>query len=256
MRAVGLSRKALLRILILGGTGEAAALAEALHGHADYHVILSLAGRTRAPKASPTAMRIGGFGGVDGLERYLKDSDIDVLIDATHPFAENICRNAALAAERASVSRLRLVRPPWKKLPGDRWIDVEGGQHAAKVLQGLARRVFLTSGHQDLEAFAALDDIWFLIRTIEPPGVPLPANALCITARGPFDEAAEGALLEEHGIDAIVTKASGGDATYGKIAAARKLGLSVVMMKRPPLPTGPVVHDTDAALDWLRRLSA
>ncbi|MGI9505819.1 MAG: cobalt-precorrin-6A reductase [Geminicoccaceae bacterium] len=245
----------MVRILILGGTGEAAALAEVLEPLLDHHVIVSLAGRTRAPKALPVEMRIGGFGGVDGLERYLKHADIDVLIDATHPFADDICRNAALAAKRISLPRLRLVRPPWQKVPGDHWIGVTDGEEAAKVLTGLANRVFLTSGHQDLEAFAALDDIWFLIRTIEPPSVPLPANVLCIRARGPFDEAAEAALLEEHRIDAVVTKASGGEATYGKIAAARMLGLPVLMIRRPSPPPGLVVYDTDAALDWLRHVS-
>ena len=245
----------MVHVLILGGTGEASALAEALKTWPDHHVIVSLAGRTRAPKAPPAAVRIGGFGGIDGLESYLKEADVDVLIDATHPFAETIGRNADLAAERASVPRLRLVRPPWRQQPGDRWIDVADGEQAAKALIGLAHRVFLTSGHRDLDAFADLDDIWFLIRTIEPPSVSLPANALCITARGPFDEAAEIALLEEHKIDAIVTKASGGDATYGKIAAARELDLPVLMIRRPSAPPGPVVHDVDAALDWLRRVS-
>ena len=124
------------------------------------------------------------------------------------------------------------------------------------MLPGLASRVFLTSGHRDLEAFASLDDIWFLIRTIEPVSGPRPRHMLNITKRGPFDEAAELALLREHRIDALVTKASGGSATYAKVAAARRLGLPAVMIKRPPPPPGPLVHDTDAALAWLRQVTA
>lgn len=252
----GLKSKALRPILILGGTAEAARLAEALRDWPDHHVIVSLAGRTRTPRSLPAEMRIGGFGGVDGLERYLKDAAIDVLIDATHPFAEQMSRHAALAAERLSIPRLRLVRTPWKKQPGDHWVDAIDGANAARSLPGLARRVFLTSGHQDLEAFAALDDIWFLIRTIEPPSGPLPAQVACITARGPFDQAAEVALLQEHRIDTIVSKASGGNATYGKIAAARSLGIPVVMINRSPPPPGPLVHNTDDALTWLRHVTA
>lgn len=241
-------------VLILGGTAEAAALAQALSGWSDLDVITSLAGRTRKPEALPGEMRIGGFGGPEGLASYLRNRSINVLIDATHPFAEQMSRHAALAAERVNVPRLRLIRRPWERQPDDQWIDVADADDAAGVLPGLGRRIFLTTGHRDLEAFAGLDDLWFLIRTIEPAGGPLPRQVLCIRERGPFDETSEIALLEEHRIDALVTKASGGDATYAKIAAARKLGLPVIMIQRPSPPPGPTAHDTDAAQAWLRQV--
>lgn len=242
------------RVLILGGTAEAAALARALSDWPDYDVIVSLAGRTRTPERVAGTMRIGGFGGPDGLASYLRDQSIDALIDATHPFAEQMGRHAVLAVEQASIQRLRLVRHPWEKKPGDNWVDAIDIVDAAAMLQGLARRVFITSGHRDIEAFAELDDIWFLIRTIEPVARPLPGQVLCVQAKGPFDEADETALLQKHRIDAIVTKASGGEATYAKIAAARRLGLPVVMIQRPDPPPGPIVHDTVAAKTWLRQV--
>ena len=164
-------------------------------------------------------------------------------------------RNAATAAAQADVPRLRLLRPAWTKRPGDHWTEATDGADAAAKLPSLASRVFLTTGHRDLEAFAALHDIWFLIRTIEPVGGRLPRHLFRLTARGPFEEADEIALLEEHRIDAVVTKASGGAATYAKIAAARRLGLPVIMIRRPEPPPGPIVHDTDAAQAWLRQVT-
>lgn len=245
----------MITVLIVGGTGEAATLATSLHSQPDLRVITSLAGRTRSPEAVSGEVRIGGFGGVDGLARYLRDQSIDALIDATHPFAEVMSEHAVSAATRAGVPLLRLTRPPWTRCNGDRWIEVADATAAAASLPGLASRVFLTSGHQDLEVFATLDDIWFLIRTIEPVAGPLPKQAHCIEARGPFDEADEIALLTKHRIDTLVTKASGGSATYPKIAAARKLGLPVIMIKRPEASAGPTVHDTAAAQSWLRQVT-
>ena len=243
------------RLLILGGTAEAAALARGLQAWPDLDVTTSLAGRTRMPEALSGEIRIGGFGGVEGLEAYLSNESFDLLIDATHPFAEQMSHNAALAAERAGVRRLRLVRPSWQRRSGDNWIEVADIASASEVLPSLAGRVFLTSGHQDLAAFAKLDNIWFLIRTIEPVAGPLPRQGLALQARGPFIEEDEVALLQEHRIEALVTKASGGDATYAKIVAARRLGLPVVMIRRPPEPSGPIVHDVDAALVWLRQVT-
>ncbi len=244
-------------ILILGGTAEAAALAEALSAFADFHVTTSLAGRTRKPARLPGEMRSGGFGGPEGLASYLQDQSIDVLVDATHPFADQMTRHAVLAADQAKVPRLRLIRQPWERQADDRWVDAVDAEDAARVLPGLGQRIFLSTGQKDLAAFADQDDLWFLIRTIEPvaAGGPLPRQAHFIEARGPFDETSEIELLKKHRIDALITKASGGDATYAKIAAARRLGLPVVMINRAPSPPGPTVHDTRAALAWLRQVT-
>jgi precorrin-6A/cobalt-precorrin-6A reductase len=240
-----------MRFLILGGTSEAAALARALAGRPDLSVVTSLAGRTRDPLPLPGEVRVGGFGGAPGLEAFLREEAIARLIDATHPFALRISANAARACEAAGVPRLRLLRPPWPAGPGDRWHEVADAAAAARLLPRLGRCAFLTLGHGDLEAFAALDGVRLVARTIEPPANPPPIEARWIHARGPFRLGDEVALLERHGIDVLVSKASGGEATYPKLAAARALGLPVIMIRRPPPPPGPVVTSVAAALAWL-----
>ncbi len=239
------------RVLILAGTGEASALAAACVGRGDLEVISSLAGRTRAPKAPPGALRVGGFGGAAGLERFLKLRAIDRVIDASHPFAARIGRHAAAACRAAGVPRLRLLRPPWQAQAGDRWLEVADLAAAAAQLPALGRRAFVTVGQRGLEAFLGLGGVWLLIRTIEPPALPSLPQALWLQARGPFTLEAELALLRGHAIEVLVTKASGGEATYAKLAAARALGLPVVMVRRPPPPPGPVVATVAEALDWL-----
>jgi precorrin-6A/cobalt-precorrin-6A reductase len=242
-----------MRVLILAGTGEAAALAEACARQDGLEVISSLAGRTAAPRALPGEVRVGGFGGVAGLEQLLRARAVDRLVDASHPFAVQISSHAAAACRAAGVPRLRLLRPPWPKQAGDRWHEVDTLAAAAALLPQLGQRAFLTVGHKELAVFAGLERVWFLVRTIEPPaGVPL-KRALCLQARGPFALENELALLRRHRIDVLVTKASGGAATSAKLAAARSLGLPVIMVRRPPPPDGPVVSSVAAALDWLRR---
>ena len=237
-----------IRALILGGTTEAVRLAEACAAIPELEIITSLAGRTRAPATPPGAIRIGGFGGADGLERYLRAQAIDRLVDATHPFADRIGHNAEQACRAAGVPRLRLLRPPWQPRPGDRWIEVDSLAEAARRLPQPAR-VFLSVGRSDLGAFAGLQQ-WFLVRTIEPAERCL-TNARWLAERGPFRLEDELALLRAHAIDVVVTKASGGEATYPKLAAARQLGLPVIMVRRPPPPAGPVVDSVAAALAWL-----
>ena len=239
-------------MLILGGTAEAVKLARACAERSEVEAISSLAGRTRAPGLPPGEVRIGGFGGPGGLARFLTERAIDRVIDATHPFAVQIGAHAELACRDVGVPRLRLLRPPWTREPGDHWIEVAGLAEAAQRLPGLGRRIFLTVGHQDLEAFAGVD-LWFLVRTIEPPGVLPLRQGQWLAGRGPFGVEDELALLRTHAIDVLVTKASGGDATYAKLAAARQLGLPVVMVRRPPPPPGPVVNSVQAALAWLQR---
>jgi precorrin-6x reductase len=237
-----------IRALILGGTAEAVRLAEACAANPELEIITSLAGRTRAPNAPPGEIRIGGFGGADGLEHYLRARAIDRLVDATHPFAVRIGQNAEAACRAVGVPRLRLLRPPWQRESGDRWIEVDSLAEAARRLPRPGR-VFLSVGRSDLGAFAGQGQ-WFLVRTIEPAERCL-ANAHWLSGRGPFRIEDELALLREHAIDVVVTKASGGEATYAKLAAARQLGLPVIMVRRPPPPPGPVVESVADALAWL-----
>jgi precorrin-6A/cobalt-precorrin-6A reductase len=247
----------LKRLLILGGTGDAAELAAKAAQMPGIETIASLAGRTRQPSISgvipPKNTRIGGFGGVAGLTDYLLQQRIDLSIDATHPFAAQISFNAAAAAAAAGIPHLMLIRPAWEKTAGDRWIEVDNYQAAADLLPGLAQRIFSSIGRQELAAFAHLTDLWFLMRAIDPPppNTPLPPGELLLE-RGPFSFEDERSLLQQYRIEAIVSKNSGGDATYAKIAAARTLGLPVVMVQRPPVPPGESVSDLDSALDWLR----
>jgi precorrin-6A/cobalt-precorrin-6A reductase len=238
------------KLLILGGTAEAVALAGACASRPALAVISSLAGRTQHPTLPPGDVRIGGFGGAAGLARFLLERGIERVIDATHPFAAQMSVHAEHACREAGVPRLRLLRPPWVPVAGDRWIEVADFAEAAQRLPELGRRVFLTLGRRELEAFAQLD-LWFLVRTIETPGVlPLPQGQW-LAGRGPFAVKDELALLRTHAIDVLVTKASGGGATYAKLVAARRAGLPVLMVRRPPPPPGPVVGSVAAALAWL-----
>jgi precorrin-6A/cobalt-precorrin-6A reductase len=242
-----------LEILILGGTGEARALAERLAGRAGFRVTLSLAGRTRAPAAAPCALRIGGFGGAEGLAAHLRAEVIGALVDATHPFARAISANARAAAVAAGVPLVVVARPPWASEPGDRWTRVPGMAAAARALGDVPRRVFLAIGRQEVAAFRAAPQHRYLVRSVEPPDpADLPPDAGTILARGPFPEPEERALFAARGIEVVVAKNSGGDATYGKIAAARALGLPVVMVDRSP-SEGVTV---EAALDHLAVLAS
>jgi len=241
------------RLLVLGGTTEASALVRALAHHPDrFDVVLSLAGRTRAPRPEPVTMRTGGFGGPEGLAAWVVENGIDRLIDATHPFAARISRNAALAAERAGVPLLALRRPPWERVPGDLWTEVDDMAAASVALGVGPLRVFLTVGRQELAAFASAPQHAYSVRTIEPVGDVLSGLHLTeITARGPFTVEAETAFLREAEIERLVTKNSGGEATYAKIEAARDLGIPIVIVRRPSLPEVPSVPDAPAALDRL-----
>ena len=242
------------RLLILGGTAEGRALAaaaEARFGPA-LRVISALAGRTRAPRRPAGRVRIGGFGGAEGLAAWLRDERIDLLVDATHPFATRISAQARDAAARTETPRLVLVRPPWQPVPGDRWIDAATVEEAAQAIPAGAARVFLTVGARSLAPFALRPECWFLVRLVDAPAapVPLPRHRL-ICARGPFAETDERALLVEHGIDCLVTRASGGAATAAKLAAARALALPVVMVRRPAPPPGTHAASVEDALAWI-----
>jgi precorrin-6A/cobalt-precorrin-6A reductase len=200
------------------------------------------------------AVRSGGFGGASPLAAYLRAAGIAAVIDATHPFAAQISAQALEACAAAGVPRLRLDRPPWPRHPADRWIEVDDLAAAAAALPGLGRRAFLTIGGRGLAAFAPLRQMHFLVRLVEAPRTPLPlASAELLLGRGPFTLAEERLILERHGIEMLVSKASGGSATEAKLVAARERRLPVVMLRRPPPPPGPRVATVDAALDWLAR---
>ncbi len=241
------------RVLILGGTSDAAAAIAQIAALPQVETIASLAGRTPKPNIpSVGQVRMGGFGGVAGLVAFLRDEKIDLLVDATHPFAAQISRNAAQAALIVGIPRVLLNRPGWSREVADRWLEVVDHAAAAAILPGLANRVFLTIGRQELAAFADLTQLWFLMRMITPPDPPIPSGEV-ILQQGPFAVADEIALMQKYQVAAIVSKNSGGTATYAKIIAARELGLPVVMIPRPVLPEGDVVQDVGAAVAWVER---
>lgn len=240
------------RILLLGGTGEGAALASLLTRRRGYEVISSLAGRTRAPAALPGRVRSGGFGGPKGLVGFLKAERIDALVDATHPFAAQMAANAAAACAAAGVPLVKLLRPPWRPQPGDDWTSVPDLEAAAAALPPGARAL-LAIGSQGLAPFAHRRDVTLLARVAESPAGLLPAeHAEPLVQRGPFDPDSEEKLLRERAITHIVCKNSGGEASAAKLTAARRLKLPVIMIERPPLPEGETVADIEAVVDWLR----
>jgi precorrin-6A/cobalt-precorrin-6A reductase len=240
------------RIHILGGTTEARRLAARLAGRHDLAVTLSLAGRTANPAAQPVPVRIGGFGGAAGLAAYLAAGRIDALIDATHPYAVMISANAARAAGSAGVPLLALRRPAWVAVAGDRWVEVDDTQAAVQALGAAPRRVFLALGRNEIAAFEAAPQHHYLVRSVDPVEPPLRVPHACyVTGRGPFGEAHDCALLVEHGAEVVVAKNSGGDATYGKIAAARALGVTVIMLRRPALADVAAVTTIEEALAWI-----
>ncbi len=243
------------RLLILGGTAEARELARQIHdAFGDrLDVTSSLAGRTRNAQPIAGQVRQGGFGGVEGLEHYLRDNDISCLIDATHPFAAIITRHAAQAAETLDVPRLVLRRPTWTLPENLKLKRVDNLTEAATTLQELtSQRVFLTTGVQGLDTFATVRDVYFLVRQIENhEALTALQNAQVIVQKPPYNEPGERKLMHEHDIDTLVTKESGGDATVAKLHAAAALGIHVVMISRPVLPPGKAVETVAQALDWL-----
>ncbi|HEX4704150.1 MAG TPA: cobalt-precorrin-6A reductase [Pseudonocardiaceae bacterium] len=240
-----------VRVLLLGGTAEARRLADLLAADPTVEVITSLAGRVRTPLLPPNEVRIGGFGGPDGLTNWLYTERIDAVIDATHPFATTITANAIAATSRLSLPVLVLRRPGWHAEQGDNWHWADTLPDAAARLPALGRRVFLTTGRTDIAPFTALADLWFLLRCVDPPDPPPPTSVTVVLARGPFTIDGETALLREHRVDVLVTKDSGGDQTAAKLVAARQLGLPVVLVRRPALPDTPVVPTERDAIDWL-----
>ncbi|MCA1368306.1 cobalt-precorrin-6A reductase [Bradyrhizobium sp. BRP14] len=242
------------RILILGGTTEARELAERLAADRRYDAAISLAGRTADPRPQPLPTRIGGFGGAERLAAFLKAENIALLIDATHPFAARISHNAAAAADTTGTPLFALRRPAWEAEAGDRWTRVEIVAKAVSALGEAPRRVFLAIGRQEAFHFERAPQHRYVMRSVDPvtPPLTLP-DITAILACGPFAESDEVELLKQHGIDVVVAKNSGGTATYGKIAAARKLGLEVVMVERHKPADVATVSDCDEALERIHQ---
>jgi precorrin-6A/cobalt-precorrin-6A reductase len=240
------------RILILGGTTEARELAKRLANRPELEVVVSLAGRTKSPAPQPAPVRSGGFGGAAGLADYLIREKIDALIDATHPYANVISANASAAARQSGVPLLALRRPAWVAVGDDLWKEVADVAAAMRTLGDRPRRVFVTLGRNELDALTDAPQHFYLIRSVDPVDPPLPLPQVSyLTARGPFTEADDRALMDSHGIDAVIAKNSGGAASYGKIAAARALGIEVIMLRRPPPADAPAVETVEAAIVWL-----
>lgn len=240
-----------MNVLILGGTTEASALAHAL-AERSVPALFSYAGRVAAPKSQPLPTRVGGFGGVEGLSAFLADNRITHLVDATHPFAERMSRNAILAAQQNRIPCLALTRPPWAPQAGDRWQRVAGIEAAVDALAGPPERILLAIGRQHLVAFAARPQHHYLLRLVDRPEAPPPLPHHHVTIdRGPFTLDGDLALLREHGIQRLVCKNSGGDGAVAKLTAARQLGLPVVMIERPALPSRQEVHCVEEVLAWL-----
>ena len=239
-----------MRILVLGGTTEAAALAQGLAAER-LDAVYSYAGRTVAPAGQPIPVRIGGFGGADGLAACLAKGGFTHLVDATHPFAAQISANAVAAAAQAGVPLIALERPAWQPGPGDAWTRVPGIAAAAAALPADPRCVFLAIGRQSLDAFAGLPHRWVL-RLVDDVPAPLPGAAV-IVDRGPFTVAGDRTLMQRHGVQIVVAKNAGGTGAAAKLAAARALGLSVVMVDRPAVPPRPVATSVAEVMGWLHR---
>ena len=240
------------RLLILGGTTEATALVTALAGNRAFAPILSLAGRTRAPAASPIPVRVGGFGGAEGLARYLRDEGIARLIDATHPFAAQISAHAVAAAARIGVPLVALTRPPWQAEAGDRWRHVADIAGAVAALAGPPEHVLLALGRMHVAAFATQPQHHYVLRFVDPPAErPVLPDHHLVVDRGPFTVAGDRALIAAHGIQRIVCKNAGGSGARAKLVAARELGVPVLMIDRPALPERATVDSVAAVFDWL-----
>jgi precorrin-6A/cobalt-precorrin-6A reductase len=243
------------RILVLAGSTEAKALATRLAASPEVAVVSSFAGRVKDLSLPAGEVRIGGFGGPAGLARWIVEAQIAAVIDATHPFTAHMPNHVVVACESVDVPHLRVLRSQWEPEPGDRWTVVPDLVAAAAQLGDIgARRVFLTTGRQELAPFAQCDPAtWFLVRAIEMPD-PLPlAQVQVVLSRGPFGLDNEVSIMRTHRIDTLVTKNSGGEAAAAKLAAARILGIEVVMIARPPT-VGPSVATTEEAIAWCREI--
>ena len=246
-----------MRLLILGGTSEAAELARRLAAEAEVDAVLSLAGATVNPAPAPIPQRIGGFGGPEGLVAYLRAERIDAVVDATHPFAARMSANATSGCRVTATPLVVFTRPPWTRQNGDRWVEVATVDEAVEAVGARRKIVFLTLGRIQLGAFARAPQHRYIVRAIDPPAEAEPlADFKLVLARGPFALQDELALMRNERVETVVTKNSGGRATYPKIEAARMLGVEVVVVRRPKPPEAETLHDLDAVMAWISAQAA
>jgi len=239
-----------MRALILGGIADASLLAAEI-ARAGLDAVYSYGGRTRAPADQPLPTRIGGFGGVSGLADYIRGEGITHVIDATHPFAAEMSRNAVEACAETKTPLIALERAPWTKAPGDVWVEVSDVAAAVAALPEAPANVFLAIGRQHIAPFASKPKHAYTLRFVDPPEAPLPFAADVIVSRGPFTLDSELEMMRSRGIDWIVARNSGGDGAQAKIDAARMLGLPVIMISRPALPERQRVESVDEVMQWL-----
>ena len=241
-------------LLILGGTTEASALAQII-SKTTINARLSYAGRVSRLRPSPIAKRVGGFGGISGLLEYLKSEQITHVIDATHPFASQMSKNAIEACSMAKIPLAALTRPAWQEKKGDNWINVPNLEAAAEHLKQPKKNVLLAIGRQNLVLFYTQPQHNYILRLVDPPDKPLkfPDHSINIS-RGPFTIKNDTALFKNHKIDLVVAKNSGGSGAYSKIEVARNLGVSVVMIDRPKIPSRKEIFQTDSVLNWVNQV--
>jgi precorrin-6A/cobalt-precorrin-6A reductase len=214
--------------------------------------VLSLAGATANPAQAPIPQRVGGFGGAEGLAAFVARERIDAVVDATHPFASRMSANAVAACLATGTPLVVFTRPPWIREAGDRWIEVATMDDAVDALGTQRRTVFLTQGRLQLSAFVRAPQHRYIVRTIDRPAkIDALPDCMLILARGPFSLADELALMQREQIEKLVTKNSGGRATYAKIEAARALKIEVVIVRHPPAPEAETLYDLDAVLAWI-----
>ncbi len=241
-----------MRVLVLGGTGDANQLVALLARDATCEVMLSLAGRTSQPRLPQGSHRIGGFGGVEGLVSYLECNRIDLVADVTHPFAAIMSEHAVAACAKAHVDLVRFERPEFVRAEGDRWQSFATIEALAASLAGAPRQIFLSHGREGMALFALHPQHHYLVRCIEvPPDIDKLNHARLILARGPFALADEITLLREAAIDTLVSKNSGGAATVAKIEAARHLELDVLLLARPLKAATRSFSTLDAMAAWI-----
>ncbi len=239
------------RALILGGTGDANRLAD-LCARAQIDAIYSYAGRTRIPLPHELPTRIGGYGGPDGLADFIRAERITHVIDATHPFAAEMSRNAVAACVATGTPLIALERAPWTRQAGDDWIEVADETAAAAALPEAPMRVFLAIGRQHLAPFAAKPQHVYTLRFVDAPDAALPLpDAEVIVSRGPFTLESDRELMQSRGIELLVSRNAGGGGARAKIDAARALGIRVIMIARPALPERPTVERAEDVLIWL-----